>query len=136
MIETQERTAAAVDTPATTAKVVELKFWDEHRFVLLIIGTIIISIILVVVSIAIYNISGSAQLDLSRPGYKSVSNQVERQDTVTGYSAFGVINKQTVGEFTKLYDEQAKKAKAVDAFNGDPLNPDVLEFGNPTAVSE
>jgi hypothetical protein len=29
----------------------------------------------------------------------------------------------------KLYDTQAAKAKAVDAFNGDPLNPEVLEFG-------
>ena len=34
----------------------------------------------------------------------------------------------TIDEFIFLYDEQAEKAKAVDAFNGDPLNPEVLEF--------
>lgn len=118
------------------ADIIEQKFWDRHRFTLLIVATVIISIILVMVSLLIYNVSGAAQLDLSRPGYKSVSSQVERSDTTTGYSAFGAINKDTVKEFTDLYDEQAAKAKAVDAFNGDPLNPEVLEFGDPTAPAE
>jgi hypothetical protein len=114
----------------------QLSFWDEHRFMFLIIGTLIIAIILVSVSIFIYKVTGSAQLDLSRPGYQSVSNQVDRTDPVTDYSAFGPVNKDTVNDFTKLYDAQATKAKAVDAFNGDPLNPDVLEFSDSTDPSD
>ncbi|HEY8886774.1 MAG TPA: hypothetical protein VIM31_04755 [Candidatus Microsaccharimonas sp.] len=114
----------------------QLSFWNEHRFLILIIGTLVISIVLVCVSIAIYKFSGSAQLDLSRPGYQSVSNKVDRTDPVTDYSAFGPVNKDTVNDFTKIYDTQAAKAKAVDAFNGDPLNPDVLEFGDPTTSNE
>lgn len=113
----------------------QLSFWDEHRFMVLIIGTIVIATILVFVSIHIYKVSGSAQLDLSRPGYQSVSDKVDRTDPVTDYSAFGPVNKDTVNAFTTIYDKQAAKAKAVDAFNGDPLNPDVLEFGNPTATN-
>ena len=113
-----------------------LTFWDQHRFMLLITGTIVISFVLVAISLVMYNVSGSAQLDLSRPGYQSVSDKVDRTDTVREYSAFGPVNKQTVKAFTDIYDQQAKKAKAVDAFNGDPLNPDVLEFGDPTATSE
>lgn len=114
----------------------QLSFWDEHRFMLLIVGTLIIAIVLVSVSIFIYKVSGSAQLDLSRPGYQSVSDKVDRTDPVTDYSAFGPVNKNTVNDFTKIYDAQAIKAKAVDAFNGDPLNPDVLESGDPTASTE
>jgi hypothetical protein len=106
-----------------------LTFREQHRFMLLIGATILIAIILVVTSIVMYNVSGSAQLDLSRPGYQSVSDKVDRDTAVTEYSAIGPVNKTTVDEFTKLYDEQATKAKAVDAFNGDPLNPEVLEFG-------
>jgi len=113
-----------------------LGFWDQHRFMLLIVGTIVISFILVAVSLVMYNVSGSAQLDLSRPGYQSVSDKVDRTDPVTEYSAFGPVNKQTVKAFTDVYDQQSKKAKAVDAFNGDPLNPDVLEFGDPTTSTE
>lgn len=107
----------------------ELSFWDQHRFMLLITGTILIALVLVVISLVIYNVSGSAQLDLSRPGYQAVSDKVEKTDAIDDYSASGPINKTTVEEFTKLYDAQAAKAKAVDAFNGDPLNPEVLEFG-------
>lgn len=122
-----------LNTPAVEEK---LSFWDEHRFMLLIIATILISIVLVSISIVIYKTSGSAQLDLSRPGYQSVSNKVDRTDPVTDYSAFGPVTKSTVNDFTKLYDEQATKAKAVDAFNGDPLNPDVLEFSDPTVSND
>ena len=113
-----------------------LRFRDEHRFLILIIGTILISIVMVIASLMIYNLSGSAQLDLSRPGYQAVSDKVDRTDEITDYSAFGPIDTATVKEFTNLYDEQAKKAKAVDAFNGDPLNPEVLEFGDPITAAE
>ena len=122
-------------TPATPVEE-QLSFWDEHRFMVLIIGTLLIAVILTCVSIFIYKVSGSAQLDLSRPGYQSVSDKVELSDKVTEYSSFGPVNKTTVNEFTKIYDTQAARAKAVDAFNGDPLNPDVLEFTDPAVSAE
>ncbi|MFZ1250183.1 MAG: hypothetical protein WAR37_01930 [Candidatus Microsaccharimonas sp.] len=107
----------------------QLSFWDRHRLSLLLIITIVIALILTAVSVTIYTVSGAAQLDLSRPGYRSVSSQVEEVDTIDSYSASGPVTKQVIEDFMKLYDEQAAKAKAVDAFNGDPLNPEVLEFG-------
>ncbi len=107
-------------------------FWAEHRFFILVFATIIISLVLVGVSLVIYNVSGAAQLDLSRPGYQSVSNQVEREDTSDIYSPSGSVTIESIDEFIKLYDEQAKKTKAIDAFNGDPLNPELLEFSEET----
>ena len=104
-----------------------LSFWDRHRLTLLLGATIIISIVLTVVSMMLYNISGAAQLDLSRPGYQSVSGQIDTETKIDTYSSSGSVNKETIQEFMVLYDEQAKKAKAVDAFNGDPLNPEVLK---------
>lgn len=109
-------------------------FWEEHRFFLLIIATIVISFVLVVISLVIYNVSGSAQLDLSRPGYEDVSKLVEREDKIDGYSAIGPINNESIDEFIKLYEEQGTKAKSVDAFNGDPLNPETLEFTEATVA--
>ena len=102
-------------------------FWQKHRFFLLVSASIIAALTLVTVSLAIYNLSGSAQLDLSRPGYQAVSDQVFRHDSIDDYSASGDVTLETIDEFLKLYDEQAAKAKAVDAFNGDPLNPELLE---------
>lgn len=103
-------------------------FWRDHRFLLLIIVTVIISIGLVSVSLFIYNVSGSAQLDLSRPGFQSVSSKVERNKQTQEFSTTGTVTTETIDDFVKQYDEQASRAKAVDAFNGDPLNPDALEF--------
>jgi hypothetical protein len=107
----------------------DMTFWDRHRLSLLLIITVLIALVLTIISMVAYNVSGTAQLDLSRPGYSSVSDKVDKTDKVTEYSAFGPVNKDSINEFTKLYDEQAAKAKAVDAFNGDPLNPEILEFG-------
>ena len=119
-----EPQVAIIDEPQE-----KLGFWAEHRYLLLIFGTIVISIILTSVSLIIYNVSGAALLDLSRPGYQSVSSQVDRTSDIDSYSSSGPINQSTVDQFTKIYDAQATKVKAVDAFNGDPLNPEVLEFG-------
>jgi len=105
-----------------------LTFVERHRFMVLISGTIVVAIILTIVSMVMYEVSGTAQLDLSRPGYQSVSDQIDTDNQIKDYSAIGPVNTDTVNEFLKLYDEQAKKAKAVDAYSGDPLNPDVLEF--------
>lgn len=106
----------------------ELSFWEQHRLFLLLIITVCIAIVLTVVSISMYNSSGAAQLDFSRPGYSAVSDQVEGDDVIDEYSGSGPVNKDSIEEFMKLYNEEAQKAKAVDAFNGDPLNPEVLEF--------
>lgn len=106
-------------------------FWDRHRLSLLLILTVCIAIVMTVISVVIYNSTGAAQLDLSKPGFRSVSSQVEKTDKLDTYSSSGPVNKETLEEFVKLYDAQAAKAKAVDAFNGDPLNPEVLEFGTP-----
>jgi len=108
-------------------------FWDRHRLSLLLIITVCIAVMMTVISVVIYNSTGAAQLDLSRPGYRSVSDQVEKNDPIDTYSSSGPVNKETIEEFMKLYDAQATKAKAVDAFNGDPLNPEVLEFGTPAS---
>lgn len=107
----------------------DLSFWDRHRLSLLLIITVLIALTLTAVSVVIYNVSGAAQLDLSRPGFRSVSGEVEKTDAIDTYSATGDVSKDTIEQFIKLYDTQASKAKAIDAFNGDPLNPEVLEFG-------
>ena len=46
-------------------------FWAHHRLIMLLIGTISMALVLTCVSVIIYTTSGAAQLDLSRPGYRS-----------------------------------------------------------------
>ena len=111
-----------------TASEEELPFWDKHRLSLLLIIAVIVAITLTTVSVIIYSVSGAAQLDLRRPGYKSVSSQVEKDSGVSDYSSIGNLDEKTIKEFVELYDEQSERVKAVDAFNGDPLNPEILQL--------
>ena len=100
---------------------------SKRRFLLFIVLSILIAFILVVVSMSMYNSSGAAQLDLSRPGYVSVRAQaVTNDEDFKNYTITGPINQGPISEFQSLYASQAQKAKAVDAFGGDPLNPDAL----------
>lgn len=106
-----------------------LTYWARHRYMLLIALTIVISLILVTVGLYMYNVSGTAQLDLSRPDFQRAETPPPSVDkTFEGYSASGDINLSSIEEFKELYDDQAQSATAVDAFSGDPLSPDALKY--------
>lgn len=108
-------------------------FWQQNQITVMVAGSIIISLVLVVIAMDIYDKSGAAQLDLSRPGYKSVSSKVENTDMQDlSYSAGGPINQDAIDQFTKLYDQQAKKVQSVDAFSGDTLSDANLGIDAPT----
>ncbi|MEI7689467.1 MAG: hypothetical protein WCI79_00680 [Candidatus Saccharibacteria bacterium] len=112
---------------AETNEEIDLSFWGQHRFFLLIMIAIVISAILVGISMAMYNGSGAAQLDLSRPGYVNVRDKtVDSSSEFKNYPDSGVINQSAVDDFKAIYNEQATKTKAADAFKGDPLSPDSL----------
>lgn len=99
---------------------------SRHSFGLMIILAILITSGLVVVSMALYYSSGAAQLDLSRPGYNDVRDQIEKNDDFGDYSSTGAINAGVVTEFKLLFSERLKKIESVDSFGGDPLSSDAL----------
>lgn len=113
----------------------EVSFRDKHSFLLFIISSISVASVIVVISMAMYNSSGAAQLDLSRPGYKSVRAQAGKNDgDFQIFSASGPISKNVISGFKATYDRQAKKIKAVNAFGGDPLGADALGISAATPV--
>ena len=100
--------------------------WERHRFGAMIAGSIGIALVLVGISMMLYFSSGAAQLDLSRPGYMSVSEQADEKDQFNEFSASGMITKSSLNEFQKLYDEQAKKATTIDGFGGQAMTDETL----------
>lgn len=102
-------------------------FYGDHRFLAFIIISIIISMCLVCVSIAMYYRSGAALLDLSRPGYTEVRSKVVAKDeSFLDFPLTGAITKTVIDDFQIIYDQQAAKAQSVDAFGSDPLDPNAL----------
>lgn len=100
--------------------------WERHKFIVLVAITIVTALFLVWISLGLYNSSGAAQLDLSRPGYKSVQSQVKKDDSFTGYPASGAMNKDAIEQFRKLYNDRAKQATAVDSFGGNVMSDQAL----------
>lgn len=121
-----------MENPEVVSTEREITFWATHRFLLLIALSITIALALVLVSMGLYASSGAAQLDLSRPGYRSVSSQaITNDNSFTGYDDSGPINQDSLDNFKDLYSKKSQLAKTVDAFSGDPLNPDSLEISAP-----
>lgn len=116
--------------------VVDIKapFWGEHRFLAMIIASILISGGLVGISLYLYGTSGAAQLDLSRPGYVDIRDKtIDSSSEFKNYSTTGSIDQSAIDEFKDLYDEQADKIKLAAAFKSDPLNPDSFGINLPIA---
>ncbi len=102
-------------------------FIHKHNFLVFITFSITISAAVVYISMQMYNSSGAAQLDLSRPGYVSVRSKVDISDSnFPPYSSNGAINKVVIANFKALFKKQARKIEAVDAFGGSPLDPTAL----------
>lgn len=104
----------------------------QHKLVILITGTITISIALVAVALWLYASSGAELLDLSRPGYQDVSKSLVSEETkAVEFPSTGPINQETISSFQALYAENTKKVTSGEPFGGDPLNPETLGVGAP-----
>ncbi len=83
--------------------------WRQNQFLIMIVSVIIVACTSVAIAMDIYNTSGAAQVDLSRPGFKEVRKQANRDTTPTSYQSDGKITKQSLDEFKKLYQDRQKK---------------------------
>jgi murein L,D-transpeptidase YcbB/YkuD len=99
-----------------------------HRFFVMVILAILVSLFLVYVALSLYQSSGTLQLDLSRPGYDSARKEAIKDSQVfTGFSADGPINKDSLSQFDGLYKQEAADALInIDAFSGDALSDSTL----------
>jgi len=102
----------------------ELSFRDKHSFLIFISISIFLSITLVSISLAMYNSSGAAQLDLSRPGYVNVRSQaISNDNSLKPFPSSGNLSQEDIDYFQEVYSIQAEKVTSVQAFGGDPLEP-------------
>lgn len=104
----------------------EVKGWRAHKFMVLVGATIVVSMVLVSVAMAVYSSSGAAQLDLSRPGYQEVRNQADRGEVITAFPAIGAIDKSSLDSFRTLYEKQANQVLGYDGFGGTPMSDQAL----------
>ena len=105
-----------------------MSVWQRHRFFVLIAGVIVVSFILIGIGMYIYNTSGAAQVDLSRPGYKSVQAEASRQGVTDAYSATGDLTSDDFDNFNEMYNDHSRHVIGVDSFDPEPLADDTLQL--------
>lgn len=105
-----------------------IKHWIlRYRLPAFLIGVIGLAFIMVIVSVHVYYATGSYQLDLSRPEYKSVRSQINPDPKKKEiFDSQGDISEGSLDHFLNLYKDEAKKALEAKAFSGDVLSDEQL----------
>ena len=103
----------------------------KNRFTILIIGSITVALLLVMISLFLYGVSGAAQVDLSGPGYSSVRSEVtEDRDSFEAFPGTGPINKEALALFDRLYTQTTQAATKSEVFHNDVISDRALRITN------
>ena len=108
------------------------KPWYQMRIVLFVSVSIFVAFVLVVISMALYISSGSAQLDLSRPGYTAVQSKLDQTGSFEGFPVTGSVNKKVIDDFQKLFQQQIKSVNSTDVFSPSSLDEQSLGIDAPS----
>lgn len=116
--------------PRQDAETTSLR-WYRNKLLHLVIISVTVAMLLVLVAMALYETSGTEQLDLSRPGYKSVQGQVNQSDLFAGFPATGPVDREVIEDFLELYDKQTSRVNNNEVFQGTALSDEALQIDAP-----
>ncbi len=106
----------------------------DHRFIIMIFGSIGIALVLVAVALGLYGSSGAYQLDLSRPGDVSLRSQVQEDSSFKGFDSEGELDSEAMKEFQEMYDDKLGDVTANPSFNDEVLSPKALGIDQRSAA--
>lgn len=106
-----------------------LQKFENYTFTVFIVASVSLSFVLVVISMYLYNSSGAAQLDLSRPGYVDIRSQATNTSSYKDFPSSGPLDLKVVTDFEELFLKQSLKITSANVFSGDPLSPEALGLG-------
>ncbi|HEY1085791.1 MAG TPA: hypothetical protein VGE34_03655 [Candidatus Saccharimonadales bacterium] len=102
--------------------------FEDHRLIIFVLGSVVASVVLVMISFSLYVSSGASQLDLSRPGLADIRSEARSDDDFEGFPADGQLDEAALSQFNQLYTEKLKELQDVDAYKSDVLSPESLNI--------
>ncbi len=102
--------------------------WQKHRFFVLIVGVILLSFVLVCIALSLYNSSGAAQIDLSRPGYQSIQKEASRGQVNDSFPSTGKLDKNAFDSFDKMYGNHTRRVVGADSFDTEALDAALVQL--------
>ena len=107
----------------------------KFRFASMIVCVIAVACTLTGISLHIYNASGAAQVDLSRPGYQSVRKEATANTSDEQFSATGNLDAKAYSQFNAMYDRHAKRTVDAPSFGEEALSDDSLQIFADTSAN-
>lgn len=104
----------------------------RNRFLVLLGGVTLVSVVLVAIAMSVYNSSGAAQLDASGPRFIGVRDQVIQDRLTTAFPASGAFDKQSFDDFLKAYDGHTKAIGQVNGYDPAAVNNDSFNLAPAT----
>lgn len=92
------------------------------------VGAILVTFALTVVSVTWYSLDGSSKLDLSRPGYERERSEVRTTETQKSYDTTGPINAESIDGFLKEYDDRTKELGGYGSFGDGALDDNDIQL--------
>lgn len=120
-----------MNEPSLHSEPIIHKPWYRRELFIFMVGSIIIALVLVAISTALYTSSGASLLDLSRPGYKSVQGEVKQTDHFEAFSADGPVTKEALDKFQQSYQRQIQSVSNSSGFDGTALSDQSLNIDEP-----
>ncbi len=90
----------------------------RYTFAFGVLLAIIASLVLTVFSVLLYVVTGTAKLDLSRPGYEGVRQKVAKSSpSQHGFDPSGPLDSKIISEYLEDYKKQSQSISKYDNFN-------------------
>ena len=89
-----------------------------------------VALLLTVVSVSIYTLSGVSKLDLSRPGFEQEREEVRQTTSQKTYDTTSPVTRGSIDEFLIEYDQRAKEIKEYGSFRDQALDDASLQLNS------
>lgn len=115
---------------------------ERHRLTFAISFSIILALALTVLSILLYNITGTSKLDLSRPGYEAAIKQLKKpENTSNSFSSDSSLDEESMKKYLKNYQQQVTSLNSYGnfsekAFEDSQLGFEVAPSADPTTIGQ
>ncbi len=108
----------------------------EHQLFMFTLIALIIAGILTLIGLQLYNSSGAAKLDLSRPGYVTVRESVDdNSENDEPFSASGNLDKAAVKDFQGRWTNLSGSLDKMGGFQAETLSDENLGLKSTTPES-
>jgi len=103
------------------------KLIRHNKLSFAICGAIVATCVLTVISLLLYNVTGTSKLDLSRPGYDEARKQIKKNnDKQDDFKVSGSLSKDDMKKYLQDYRKQTVELKSYDAFGEKLLDDNQL----------